>query len=120
MAENNGISRTVGAVIIGRNEGARLIAALDAAQVQVDVMVYVDSGSTDDSLAEAAARGLGFAIVSWPLSKTWFESGQLVRVYDTEWVTDECFHLAHRPGEQERLDIGRTIDWMLQELRDDA
>ncbi len=76
-----------------------------------------DSMST---LVEAAARGLGFAIVSWPLSKTWFESGQLVRVYDTEWVTDECFHLAHRPGEQERLDIGRTIDWMLQELRDDA
>ena len=56
-----------------------------------------DSMST---LVEAAARGLGFAIVSWPLSKTWFESGQLVRVYDTEWVTDECFHL--RTGRESR------------------
>lgn len=47
----------VGAVLIGRNEGARLVAALDAAVPQVDVIVYVDSGSTDDSLAQARARG---------------------------------------------------------------
>lgn len=47
----------IGAVIIGRNEGARLVAALEAAASQVDIIVYVDSGSTDDSLAEAQARG---------------------------------------------------------------
>ena len=73
-----------------------------------------DSMST---VVQAAARGLGFAIVSWPLSQRWFASGQLVRVFKDEWVTDEVFYLAHRPGEQERLDIGQTIDWLLQELR---
>lgn len=46
----------VGAVLIGRNEGARLVAALDAARAQVDVLVYVDSGSTDDSVDQARAR----------------------------------------------------------------
>ena len=56
MAQDGETSRTVGAVIIGRNEGARLVMALDAAQAQTDVMVYVDSGSTDESLAEAEAR----------------------------------------------------------------
>ncbi len=46
-----------GAVIIGRNEGARLVAALQAAAPQVDVIVYVDSGSTDSSVAEAENAG---------------------------------------------------------------
>ncbi len=57
MTEQPGGSPRVGAVIIGRNEGARLVAALEAARPQVDLIVYVDSGSTDSSIAEAEARG---------------------------------------------------------------
>ncbi|WP_299819486.1 glycosyltransferase family A protein [uncultured Jannaschia sp.] len=45
------------AIAIGRNEGARLIACLDALVPQVDRVVYVDSGSTDGSVAAARARG---------------------------------------------------------------
>ncbi|MEW9918948.1 glycosyltransferase family 2 protein [Marimonas sp. MJW-29] len=48
---------TVAAVVIGRNEGARLIACLDALQGQVERIVYVDSGSTDGSVEAAMARG---------------------------------------------------------------
>lgn len=48
---------SVAAVVIGRNEGARLIACLDALAGQVDHIVYVDSGSTDGSVAAAKARG---------------------------------------------------------------
>lgn len=48
----------VGAVVIGRNEGERLIRCLDALLPQVDQIVYVDSGSTDDSVAEAERRGV--------------------------------------------------------------
>jgi GT2 family glycosyltransferase len=51
---------TVGAVVIGRNEGARLVACLDAlaaSEVAPDRVVYVDSGSTDGSVAAARARG---------------------------------------------------------------
>lgn len=47
----------LGAVVIGRNEGARLIAALDALKGQVAELVYVDSGSTDGSVEAAQARG---------------------------------------------------------------
>lgn len=50
----------VGAVVIGRNEGARLISCLDAlaaSRVVPDRVVYVDSGSTDGSVAAARARG---------------------------------------------------------------
>ncbi|MBY6004053.1 glycosyltransferase [Salipiger bermudensis] len=43
----------VDVVLIGRNEGARLTAALASVAGQARQVVYVDSGSTDDSLAEA-------------------------------------------------------------------
>ena len=47
----------VDAVVIGRNEGARLLACLDSLAHQVRQVVYVDSGSTDGSAQAAAAQG---------------------------------------------------------------
>ncbi len=47
----------VGAVIIGRNEGPRLVACLASLVGTVDRVVYVDSGSTDGSVAKAEAAG---------------------------------------------------------------
>lgn len=44
-------------VLIGRNEGARLVAALDSAKGQARRIVYVDSGSTDDSVRQAQVAG---------------------------------------------------------------
>ncbi len=48
----------VGIVLIGRNEGARLVGALDAALAQAAQLVYVDSGSRDTSVALAQERGV--------------------------------------------------------------
>ncbi len=48
---------TLAAVVIGRNEGARLIRCLEALQGQAAPIVYVDSGSTDGSVAAAEAAG---------------------------------------------------------------
>ncbi len=47
----------VGAVVIGRNEGARLLEALRSVRPHVAATVYVDSGSTDGSVAAARAEG---------------------------------------------------------------
>ncbi|MEM6388366.1 MAG: glycosyltransferase family A protein, partial [Pseudomonadota bacterium] len=50
---------TIAVIAIGRNEGARLVACLDSlaqSSVAPDRVIYVDSGSTDNSVAEAAAR----------------------------------------------------------------
>lgn len=59
------ISR-VSVVIIGRNEGDRLVRCLKSLTTQVSRLVYVDSGSTDDS-AETA-RGMGVDVVALDLS----------------------------------------------------
>ena len=57
----------IAAVVIGRNEGERLIRCLRSLQGQVQQLIYVDSGSTDDSAA--AARDLGAEVVDLDLSR---------------------------------------------------
>jgi glycosyltransferase involved in cell wall biosynthesis len=56
----------VGLVAIGRNEGERLSRCLVSALKQTSLVIYVDSGSTDNSLA--IARDLGVDIVQLDLS----------------------------------------------------
>ncbi len=51
------LAARVGLVAIGRNEGDRLVRALNSVRGQVAVIVYVDSGSTDESVANARAVG---------------------------------------------------------------
>ena len=52
----------IAAIVIGRNEGARLEACLRSLEGQVARVVYVDSGSTDGS--PETARGLGAEVVA--------------------------------------------------------
>jgi len=47
----------IGVVVIGRNEGQRLVRCLQSCLHQVDVCVYVDSGSADGSVEVAGALG---------------------------------------------------------------
>jgi GT2 family glycosyltransferase len=55
----------VAAVVIGRNEGARLLACLASLRDRADLgrIVYVDSGSTDGSVAAARAAGAEVVIL---------------------------------------------------------
>jgi GT2 family glycosyltransferase len=57
----------VGVVIIGRNEGPRLIRSLASLTPQSNAVVYVDSGSTDDSVHQARSQGVH--VVQMDLSK---------------------------------------------------
>ncbi|AUH63827.1 glycosyl transferase [Paracoccus zhejiangensis] len=51
----------VAAIVIGRNEGERLVACLTSLQGLADPVIYVDSGSTDGSID--AARRLGAQVL---------------------------------------------------------
>ena len=57
----------IDAVVIGRNEGDRLVACLASLRGRVRRVVYVDSGSTDGSLR--AARDAGAEVVELDLSR---------------------------------------------------
>jgi GT2 family glycosyltransferase len=51
----------VGVVVIGRNEGERLVRCLESVRWQADRVVYVDSGSTDGSVV--SAQGLADVVL---------------------------------------------------------
>lgn len=67
------MSRSVGIVVIGRNEGARLNRCLRSIEVELTRVVYVDSGSTDGSVT--MARDLGVHVLGLDLS-TPFTAGR--------------------------------------------
>lgn len=99
-------NRRVGVVVIGRNEGQRLIDCLQSLGDLRDHTVYVDSGSTDGSQGAAAAQGvhvvlldphvaftaararnlgLGYIIETWPdLEFVQFVDGDCR--LDTSWI----------------------------------
>ena len=62
MVSVQGQSARIGVIVIGRNEGERLVACLKSAAGEGRRLVYVDSGSSDDSVD--AARALGAEVVS--------------------------------------------------------
>jgi len=75
-----------------------------------------------DSMAavvQAAAQGHGVALVSWPLSESWFKSGALVRALDDEVETGEKFYLAYRAEESEDEKVARLSDWIVGEFQSD-
>lgn len=57
----------VGVVVIGRNEGDRLVRCLVSMLDKAEKIVYVDSGSTDDSVS--IALGLGVEVVQLDITK---------------------------------------------------
>jgi glycosyltransferase involved in cell wall biosynthesis len=61
------VSAEIGIVVIGRNEGRRLIDCLASVAASTDTVVYVDSGSTDDSVT--AAEQAGASVVRLDLSE---------------------------------------------------
>src|ERR1700730_9945677 len=60
-------SDNIGIVVIGRNEGERLVGCLRSAKLNVSNIVYVDSGSTDGSIA--AAERIGAIVVTLDLTQ---------------------------------------------------
>lgn len=61
MGETGSAGVSYGVVAIGRNEGERLRKCLESVTGQAALVVYVDSGSTDDSVA--MAKTMGSAVV---------------------------------------------------------
>ncbi len=89
----------LGAVVIGRNEGERLDRCLRSLQVNAAAVVYVDSGSSDDSAA--LARGLGAQVVELDMTRPftaararnagWRQlSGRLPQLAFVQFVDGDC------------------------------
>lgn len=77
---------------------------LDAVQ-----LVRLDSMS---AVVSAAEQGVGFALVSRPLSGRRFAEGTLQRLADVELTTGEAYYLVARPQDTERAAVRALLDWL--------
>jgi len=77
----------IGVVIIGRNEGQRLIKCLDSTLSEGTYVVYVDSNSSDSSVENA--KNVGADVINLDMSKPF----SAARARNTGWK----FLLAHYP-----------------------
>lgn len=94
----DGRADDVAAIAIGRNEGERLLRCLSSLAGRVGRIVYVDSGSTDDSLTQA--RALGAEVVeldtTQPFTAARARNAGLARVSDdpqiryVQFVDGDC------------------------------
>lgn len=62
------VYQNIGAVVIGRNEGERLKQCLNSLVNQLQYIVYIDSGSTDGSVA--LAQSLGVTVVMLDMTQS--------------------------------------------------
>ncbi|WP_206020982.1 glycosyltransferase family 2 protein [Antarcticimicrobium luteum] len=106
----------IDAVVIGRNEGARLIACLASLDGRVGRIVYVDSGSTDGSVAAAQAAGAEVVALdmSYPFTAARARNAGLARLdgggadfvqfvdgdctVSPGWIETAAAYLAGHPG----------------------
>jgi GT2 family glycosyltransferase len=114
--------------LIGRNEGARLVAALQSVRGGARQIVYVDSGSSDDSIAQA--RAVGAKVVELDMSRPFtaararnagfeaLEDPQYVMFMDGDCIIDPDFlphALAHLQGNPH---LGLVTGWRSEIHRD--
>ncbi|MGH8130889.1 MAG: LysR substrate-binding domain-containing protein [Steroidobacteraceae bacterium] len=66
------------------------------------------------AVARAAERGLGAALVPLPLAEAWFQAGTLVRLFDYELVTRDCYYFVCNESVMKRDDITALRDWVIK------
>ncbi|MBN9886029.1 glycosyltransferase [Salipiger abyssi] len=118
----------VDVVLIGRNEGARLVAALASVAGVARQVVYVDSGSTDDSIAEAQRAGA--TVVELDLSVPFtaararnagfeaLEAPELVQFIDGDCALVPGFLDAARAHLEAHPKLGMVTGWRSEIHRD--
>lgn len=121
---------SVDLVLIGRNEGARLVAALASVQGQARQVVYVDSGSTDGSID--AARQSGAVVVELDMSIPFtaararnagfdaLQNPDLVMFIDGDCMLVDGFIEAGRSHLDNNPDTGMVTGWRSEIHRDSS
>lgn len=89
MDRTDSSPRKIGLVLIGRNEGDRLIRCLASVPIEVDAVVYVDSNSSDNSVQEA--RKAGAHVVELDLSTPFTAARARNEGYDALKASGQSF-----------------------------
>ncbi|WP_066413667.1 LysR substrate-binding domain-containing protein [Bordetella ansorpii] len=69
-------------------------------------------------MLDAAAAGLGVALMRLKLGQTWLASGQLVRLSTRSVPSPNAYFLCWRPGAMERVECATFVDWLRRAMDD--
>ena len=75
--------------------------------VQVDSMF---------SVARAAQKGLGIALIPLPLSQSWFDEGVLIPLFDKPLFTRDKYYLVQHDWHGSRPELDLFVQWVLTEF----
>ena len=67
-------------------------------------------------MCDAAAQGLGVALVRIKLGAPWLDSGQLIRLYDRTVPSPHAHYLCWRTGVMERWECAAFAEWLKRAL----
>ena len=90
VAGTSGVGGVIGIIVIGRNEGERLIRCLASLPMNGNVIVYVDSGSTDGSCEAATAADACVVSLdlSTPFTAARARNAGIAALQDKQWPID--------------------------------
>lgn len=77
--------------------------------VQVDSMF---------SVARAAQKGLGIALIPLPMSQSWFDEGVLLPLFDSPLTTRDKYYLVQHDWHASRPELELFVKWLLSEFTD--
>ena len=67
-------------------------------------------------MCDAAAQGLGVALVRLKLGQTWLDNGMLERVYDRSVPSPHAHYLCWHAGTMERWECAAFVEWLKKSL----
>ena len=97
-----------------RDAWERWALGLEIPRIIPNRLVRLDTMS---AVVLAAEQGVGVALVPSRLSADRFVAGGLVKLFDTELMTNESYVLLHRPEDRAREDLQELTPWILKSCR---
>lgn len=85
--------------------------------VQPGGVIHLDSSA---SVASAAEKNLGVAMVSFPLLAARFEAGSLVRLADVTLETPDRYYLVYERADENEEALQALVTWILEEFGEDG
>jgi DNA-binding transcriptional LysR family regulator len=84
----------------------------------VDATEPTEGSSFNDIglLCDAAAQGLGVALVRLKLGQPWLDSGQLERLSQRDVPSPHAHYLCWRTGAMDRWECAAFADWLKKSL----
>ncbi len=72
---------------------------------------------TMSAVVDAAERGVGFALVATPLTRSRLAAGKLTRVFAHEVGAGESYYAVARPADARRSAVRALLDWLAAEFK---